>query len=69
MVASFQYAVPPNSLNNLQLTPPPPPAAPLETIGLFGFAWTSSGPPIHWIAPMIFSLFIAIANVSGTLNK
>lgn len=37
--------------------------APLETIGLFGFAWTSLGPPqVHWIAPMIFSALIAIAN-------
>ncbi|KIX01589.1 uncharacterized protein Z518_09315 [Rhinocladiella mackenziei CBS 650.93] len=29
--------------------------APLETIGLFGFAWTSLGPDygIPWIAPMI----------------
>ncbi|KAI4128340.1 MAG: hypothetical protein LQ338_002785 [Usnochroma carphineum] len=39
--------------------------APLETIGLFGFAWTSLGPPTtHWIAPLIFSGMIAIANVS-----
>jgi purine-cytosine permease-like protein len=40
--------------------------APLETIGLFGFAWTSLGPShgIPWIAPMIFSTFIAMANVS-----
>jgi hypothetical protein len=40
--------------------------APLETIGLFGFAWTSLGPDhgIPWIAPMIFSTLIAIANVS-----
>ncbi|KAI9744986.1 MAG: hypothetical protein M4579_007674, partial [Chaenotheca gracillima] len=38
--------------------------APLETIGLFGFAWTSLGPGngVHWIAPMIFSAMIAIAN-------
>lgn len=37
--------------------------APLEPIGLFGFAWTSIGPPnVHWIAPMIFSVLIAIAN-------
>ncbi|KAI9724383.1 MAG: hypothetical protein M1812_000451 [Candelaria pacifica] len=37
--------------------------APLETIGLFGFAWCSLGPPhVHWIAPMIFSCLIAIAN-------
>ena len=39
--------------------------APLETIGLFGFAWTSLGPPhVHWIAPLMFSGMIAIANVS-----
>lgn len=38
--------------------------APLLVIGLFGFAWTSLGPPhVHWIAPMIFSTLIAIANV------
>ncbi|KAI4235215.1 MAG: hypothetical protein L6R40_006512 [Gallowayella cf. fulva] len=38
--------------------------APLETIGLFGFAWASLGPSrnVHWIAPMIFSALIAIAN-------
>jgi MFS family permease len=39
--------------------------APLEALGLFGFAWTSLGPPrVHWIAPMIFSVMIAIANYS-----
>lgn len=37
--------------------------APLETIGLFGFAWTSMGPDYNpWIAPMIFAFLIAIAN-------
>jgi len=37
--------------------------APLETIGLFGFAWTSLGPPkIPWIAPLLFSSLIGIAN-------
>ncbi|KAJ9480091.1 putative drug/proton antiporter YHK8 (putative) [Pseudozyma hubeiensis] len=37
--------------------------APLEALGLFGFAWTSLGPPrVHWIAPMIFSCMIAVAN-------
>lgn len=37
--------------------------APLETIGLFGFAWTSMGPSHNpWIAPMIFIVLIAIAN-------
>lgn len=36
--------------------------APLEALGLFGFAWTSLGPPhVAWIAPMIFSCMIAIA--------
>jgi hypothetical protein len=42
----------------------PIPVAPLETIGLFGFAWTSLGPDygIPWIAPMIFTVLIAIAN-------
>ena len=36
---------------------------PLLSIGLFGFAWTSLGPPqVHWIAPMIFSVYVAIAN-------
>ncbi|KAJ5758916.1 hypothetical protein N7520_006072 [Penicillium odoratum] len=39
--------------------------APLLAIGLFGFSWTSLGPPhVHWIAPMIFSCLIAIANYS-----
>ena len=38
-------------------------AAPLEPIGLFGFAWTSLGPPrVHWIAPLLFSSLIGIAN-------
>lgn len=38
--------------------------APLEPIGLIGFAWTSLGPKygVHWIAPMIFSLLIGMAN-------
>lgn len=38
--------------------------APLEAIGLFGFAWTSLGPSygIPWIAPMIFSCLVGIAN-------
>lgn len=39
--------------------------APLEAIGLFGFAWTSMGPSYNpWIAPMIFTVLIAIANFS-----
>ena len=36
--------------------------APLETIGLFMFAWTSMGPPIPWIAPLIAAFLIAMAN-------
>ncbi|KAJ5088945.1 hypothetical protein N7532_007629 [Penicillium argentinense] len=37
--------------------------APLETIGLFGFAWTSFGPEWnHWIVPLVFVFLIAIAN-------
>lgn len=37
--------------------------APLEIIGLFGFAWTSLGPPdVHWMAPLVFAFLIAIAN-------
>ncbi|RAH72968.1 MFS multidrug transporter [Aspergillus aculeatinus CBS 121060] len=37
--------------------------APLETIGLFGFAWTSMGPEYtHWMVPLVFVFLIAIAN-------
>lgn len=38
--------------------------APLEAIGLFGFAWTSLGPAysIPWVAPLIFSALVGIAN-------
>ncbi|KAL9049659.1 MAG: hypothetical protein Q9162_007101 [Coniocarpon cinnabarinum] len=37
--------------------------APLEPIGLFGFAWTSLGPSRnHWFGPMFFTCVIAIAN-------
>ncbi|PSN71161.1 MFS general substrate transporter [Corynespora cassiicola Philippines] len=38
--------------------------APLETIGLFGLAWTSLGPDhgVPWIATMIFSCMVGIAN-------
>lgn len=37
--------------------------APLEPIGLIGFAWTSLGPPrVPWIAPMLFSALVGIAN-------
>ncbi|KAF2469515.1 MFS general substrate transporter [Lindgomyces ingoldianus] len=38
--------------------------APCLPIGLIGFAWTSTGPPIHWIGSMIFSAVIGIANYS-----
>lgn len=39
--------------------------APLEALGMFGFAWTSMGPAHNpWIAPMIFTTLIAIANFS-----
>ncbi|KAJ5937543.1 hypothetical protein N7454_003885 [Penicillium verhagenii] len=38
---------------------------PCLPIGLFGFAWTSLGPPhVPWIAPMIFTAVIGIANYS-----
>jgi hypothetical protein len=36
--------------------------APLETVGLFIFAWTCTGPPIHWIAPLIGAFLIGMAN-------
>ena len=37
--------------------------APLEPIGLFGFAWTTMGPDYNpWIAPLIFACLIAMAN-------
>jgi hypothetical protein len=39
--------------------------APLLSIGLFGFSWTSLGPPqVHWIAPLIFTAIIGVANYS-----
>jgi MFS family permease len=36
--------------------------APCLPIGLFGFAWTIQGPPIHWIGSMIFASLVGIAN-------
>lgn len=36
--------------------------APCLPIGLIGFAWTSTGPPIHWIGSMVFSGIVGIAN-------
>lgn len=38
--------------------------APCLPIGLIGFAWTSVGPPVHWIGTMIFSAIVGIANYS-----
>lgn len=40
--------------------------APLEFLGMMGFAWTSLGPDygIPWFAPMLFTVLVAIANVS-----
>ncbi len=38
--------------------------APCLPIGLIGFAWTSWGPPIHWIGSMVFAAIIGIANYS-----
>lgn len=36
---------------------------PWESFGLFGFAWTSLGPPrVHWMAPIVFSTLISMAN-------
>lgn len=36
--------------------------APCLPIGLFGFAWTIMGPPLPWIASMIFAAIVGIAN-------
>lgn len=38
--------------------------APCLPLGLIGFAWTSGGPPIHWIGSAIFAAVIGIANYS-----
>lgn len=45
--------------------------APLEPIGLFGFAWTSSGNRIgiHWMPSMIFSALVGIANYAIYLSS
>ncbi|KAF2110101.1 major facilitator superfamily domain-containing protein [Lophiotrema nucula] len=37
---------------------------PTLPIGLLGFALTCTGPSMPWIAPLLFSLFIGIANLS-----
>lgn len=39
-------------------------SAPCLPIGLIGFAWTSLGPPLHWIGTMVFSAIVGIANYS-----
>ena len=36
--------------------------APCLPIGLIGFAWTSGGPPVHWIGSMVFTCLCGIAN-------
>jgi hypothetical protein len=36
--------------------------APCLPIGLIGFAWTSTGRPIPWIASMLFAAVVGIAN-------
>lgn len=38
--------------------------APMLPIGLITFAWTSGGPPIHWIGSMICASLVGIANFS-----
>ncbi|RAL62201.1 hypothetical protein DID88_002685 [Monilinia fructigena] len=38
--------------------------APCLPIGIIGFAWTSTGPPIHWIGSCIFAGVVGIANYS-----
>ncbi|TID26762.1 DNA replication licensing factor [Venturia nashicola] len=38
--------------------------APCLPIGLFIFAWTSVGPPVHWMGTMVGSAIIGIANYS-----
>lgn len=37
--------------------------APLEAIGMFWFAGTSLGPPMHWVVPLVASMLVGIANV------
>ncbi|KAK0732080.1 major facilitator superfamily domain-containing protein [Lasiosphaeris hirsuta] len=38
--------------------------APCLPIGLIIFAWTSGGPPVHWVGTMVGSAIIGIANYS-----
>lgn len=35
---------------------------PCLPIGLIGFAWTSVGPPVHWMGTMVFAALVGIAN-------
>lgn len=40
--------------------------APLEAIGLFGFAWTSMAPGyMHWVVSLVFIFLIAIADYAN----
>lgn len=45
--------------------------APLEPIGLFGFAWTSLGKEhnVHWMGSMVFSTCVGIANYAIYLSS
>lgn len=36
--------------------------APCLPIGLIGFAWTSTGPPLPWAPSMVFAAIVGIAN-------
>lgn len=36
--------------------------APCLPIGLIGFAWTSLGPPVHWMGSMVFAAIVGIGN-------
>ena len=36
--------------------------SPLLLFGIFPFAWTGIGPPMHWMAPLSFLILIGIAN-------
>ncbi|KAF2643038.1 MFS general substrate transporter [Massarina eburnea CBS 473.64] len=38
--------------------------APLLPIGLLGSAFTCSGPPLHWVAPLVFAVLIGTANMA-----
>ncbi|KAF1958686.1 MFS general substrate transporter [Byssothecium circinans] len=38
--------------------------APLLPIGLLGSAFTSTGPPLPWIAPLVFAVLIGTANMA-----